>query len=226
MVSGGERAGKGEATYGICPHGASLRKYPHRRLQERLECGTDGKRNVAEAAEDGRLDTPMQDGALQRGEQRLHEALAEWQARLAQGSADVSNEADGDGAKLVLLVRADGVREEGKEGRQIVLETALQGGRDGADGDEGVFEDRGLLAGGLDELKEKGHDAVRERLNLATETADDALRGRAASAILSRREMSSATHSHDAADVDLKLVVVVAVVCSDELTLIVRVAGK
>lgn len=55
------------------------------------------------------------------------------------------------------------------------MEGGFQGGRHGANGEEGIFENGRLFAGRLDELKEERHDAVGKRLDLVAKAADGAL---------------------------------------------------
>lgn len=118
----------------------------------------------------------MQDWTLQRREEALHERLGVCGACLAERATDVADETDSDRAKLILLSHAERVRQERKECRQVLLEVGLEGGGQGTDGQEGIFDDRRLLAGGLDELEQQVHHAVGQGGDFVTEATGDALR--------------------------------------------------
>lgn len=93
-------------TYRVSTHRPGLLQYSHSRLQEWFEAGADCKCDIAETAEDRRLDAAVEDGALERCEQDLHESLAVGKTGVSQCAADVAYESNSDGAQLVLVVRA------------------------------------------------------------------------------------------------------------------------
>lgn len=92
------------ATHRIRPHLSRLLQHSHHSLQVRSECAPDRKRDVSEAAQDRLLDAPVQELALKVLEERVHELVAVRGRGLAESSADVTDETDGDQAQLVLLL--------------------------------------------------------------------------------------------------------------------------
>mgnify|MGYP001559766158 CR=1 FL=1 len=164
----------------------------------------------------------MEHAALEVGQKDLHEPLAVWETGVAERAANVADKTDRDRAQLVLLVRAEGTDEERQERLQVRVELLLERGGERADAEERVLEDRRLLPRGLDQLEQERHHPVSEWLDLLAQSARDALQGdRRVSARLagSGANFEWVAYGEHATDVDLELVVVVAVVRPDELVL-------
>ena len=105
-----------------------------------LEGWANGQSNVAEALQDGDFGITIQGVALQVLRQQLHEAGRVFLCLVAQGAGDVSNDSDGDHAKLAVLVGLEGWEQELKECGDVWLEVLLQRRSKGSNDKECVLQ--------------------------------------------------------------------------------------
>lgn len=106
---------------------ASLLQDSNGAIQERHECGTNGKRNISEACENRNLHASVQSSALQGTVERGHKALGICNGMLAKGSANVSNDTDGRLTELRVFGGVDSIQKRLKERPDIWLQILLNG---------------------------------------------------------------------------------------------------